>query len=160
MKHAWLVLAVLFLGWANVACTAEGDKTDQGKKESKKGEAERLWPRGPKVEELKAELGLTDDVIAKMKEALVPIQKKNDELEARADVKAAEDAVEKAKAALRAAEEKHNQAKDNFDLLAERKKAVYNLVPDDKKFKAQSLLNYKPEKPKEKKADKPADTGK
>jgi DNA repair exonuclease SbcCD ATPase subunit len=157
MKHAWLVVAVLFLGWANLGYTAEPEKA-AAKKESKKGEAERLWPRGPKIEDLKTELGLTDDQIAKMKEALAPLQKKNDELESKADVKAAEEAVEKAKAALKAAEGKHTAAKDNFDLLTERKKAVYSLIPEDKRAKAQDVLHYKPEKEKtaaakEKKSD-------
>jgi chromosome segregation ATPase len=163
MKHAWLVVAVLLFGWANLGCTAEADKAAgkaaDSKKESKKGESERLWPRGPKIEDLKTELGLADDQIAKMKDALAPIQKNNDELESKAEVKAAEEAVEKAKAALKAAEAKHSAAKDNFDLLTERKKAVYNLIPEDKKAKAQDLLHYAPAKEKMAKGEKKADAG-
>jgi hypothetical protein len=146
-KHAWLVVAVLFFGWAGLGCAADAEKP-ASKKSVKKGEAERLWPRGPKVEDLKTELGLSDDQISKMKEALAPVQKKDEELEAKAEVKAAEEAVQKAKAALKAAEEKHSAAKDSFDLLTERKKAVYNLVPDDKKVKAQDIIHYTPEKEK------------
>ena len=165
MKHAWLVVAVLLFGWAYPGFTADAEKAAgravQEKKESTKGEPERLWPRGPKIEDLKTELGLTDDQIAKMKEALATIQKKNDELESKAEVKAAEEAVVKAKAALKAAEAKHNSTKDNFDLLAERKKAAYSLIPEDKKVKAQDLLHYAP--PKEKTAkvkEGKADAGK
>ena len=158
MKHAWLVVAVLLFGWANSGCAAEAEKAasraTQEKKDGKKGEAERLWPRGPKIEDLKTELGLTDDQIAKMKEALAAVQKKNDELETKAEVKAAEEAVEKAKAALKAAEAKDKAAKENYDLLAERKKAAYNLIPEDKKAKAQDLLHYAPPKEKMPKAEK------
>jgi len=165
MKHAWLVVAVLLFGWANPGCTAEAEKAavraTQERKESKKGEPERLWPRGPKIEDLKALLGLTDDQIAKMKEALATVQKKNDEMEGKADVKAAEEAVEKAKAALKAAEAKHSAAKDSFDLLAERKRAAYSLVPEDKKAKAQDLLHFTPEKEKAAKVkENKADAGK
>jgi len=166
MKHAWLVVAVLLLGWTNLGCTADAERAagraTQDMKEGKKGEAERLWPRGPKIEDLKTELGLTDDQIAKMKEALAPLQKKNDELESNAEVKEAEAAVTKAKAALKAAEEKNKAARDNFDLLAERKKAVFNLVPEDKKAKAEGLLHYTPAKEKaakEPKKEKKADAG-
>ncbi|MGD0090946.1 MAG: hypothetical protein ABSE73_13595 [Planctomycetota bacterium] len=167
-KHAWLVVAVLFFGWtglgraedADKSAAKQGESKKESKKSDKKSEAERLWPRGPKIEDLKTELGLSDDQIAKMKDALAPLLKKDEELEAKAEVKAAEEAVEKAKAALKAAEEKHNASKDNFDLLTERKKAAYSLIPDDKKEKAQDILHYSPDKEKSgKKKEMKAEAG-
>lgn len=160
MRQAWLVVAVLFLGWANLGYAEDAPKPDEAakkeakkaeRKAEKKGDTERLWPRGPKIDELKTELGLTDDQIAKMKDALAAVDKKNSELEAQADVKAAEEAVQKAKEALKAAEAKNEEAKGNFDLLAERKKAVVNLLPDDKKVKGGELIHYAPEKEKKEK---------
>jgi hypothetical protein len=145
-------MAALLLGAVSVSAAEEAKKADKGKKAEKKGE-ERLWPRGPKIEDLKTEVGLTDDQIAKAKEALAPIEKKNEELEAKNDVKAAEEAVAKAKQALKEAEEKAEGARDKFDLLTERKKAVMSVIPEDKKAKAMEVLHYKVAEPKKEKKE-------
>lgn len=171
VKHVWVLVAAVFLAWGGLGYAEEapkpGDggkkaegKKEGGKKAEKKGEPERLWLRGPRIDELKTELGLTDDQVAKLKEALAPVEKKSAELECKADVKAAEEAVEKAKEALKAAEEKSKAARDNFDLLTERKKAAYSAIPEDKKAKAQELLHYAPDKEKgARKKEKKAEEG-
>ncbi len=123
------------------------DSKPAEKKEHKK-ESPRIYPRGPEIEALKANLGMTDEQIAKAREAVAGVAKKNEELDSQAAVAAAEAEVKKAKEALKAAEEKANAAKDNFDLNEEYKKAVLSAVPADKQEKAAEMLHYKPAKPK------------
>lgn len=156
LKHAVLVAAILSLGSLN-AVRAADEKKEEAKKVVKK--EDRFYPRGPEIEKLKTELGLTDDQIAKIKAAVAAVDKKNEELSSVAAVKEAEEAVKKAKEALKAAEDKQKAASDNFDLLDEHKKAIYNNLPDDKKEKAQDLIHYKPktEKKAEKKEEKKAE---
>ena len=130
--------------------TSKEAKKDEPKKGAKKDE--RFYPRGPEIDKLKTELSLSDDTISKIKTAVAAVNKKNEEVSGLADVKAAEEAVAKAKEALKAAEAKAKAASDNWDLLEEHKKAIYNNLPDDKKEKAQDLIHYKPKT--EKKAEK------
>lgn len=155
LKHVFLIAAFLSLNALTVVRAAD-DKKDEAKKAVVKKE-DRFYPRGPEIEKVKTELGLTDEQIAKIKAAVAEVDKKSAEVSAQAAVKEAEEAVKKAKEALKAAEEKEKAASDNFDLLEEHKKAIYNNIPDDKKEKAQDLIHYKPKTEKkvtEKKAEK------
>ena len=96
---AILFATVLFAGSANLV-RAEDAKKEEPKKAKKE---ERFYSRGPEIDKLKSELALTDDQIAKIKSAIAAVDKKNEEMNALADVKAAEEAVKKAKDALKAA---------------------------------------------------------
>jgi hypothetical protein len=142
LKHVFLIAAFLSLNALTVVRAAD-EKKDEAKKVAVKKE-DRFYARGPEIEKLKTELSLTDDQIAKIKAAVAEVDKKSAEVSAQAAVKEAEEAVKKAKEALKAAEEKEKAASDNFDLLEEHKKAIYNNLPDDKKEKAQDLIHYKP----------------
>jgi hypothetical protein len=141
-----------------VAEVKVGDKPAE-KKERKRDGPERIYPRGVEIDKLKTELGLTEEQVAKAKEAVAAVSKKNDELLGNKDVAAAEEEVKKAREALKAAEDKAKAAKDNFDLNEEYKKAVINTLPDDKKAHAGEMMNYHPkgEKRIEKKAEKKAE---
>jgi len=125
-------------------------------KEKKKGNPARIYPRGPEIERLRTELGLSDEQLALAKDAVASVTKKNDELMANKDIAAAEEEVKKAKEALKVAEDKAKTAKDNFELNDEYKKAVLSAIPEDKKAKAGDILNYKLkiEKKVEKKVEK------
>ncbi|HEY3322348.1 MAG TPA: hypothetical protein VGP72_17940 [Planctomycetota bacterium] len=158
MRNTLPFVLVALLCVSGASLRAEDAKPAETKK-VKKGE-ERLYPRGPEVEKLKTELGLTDDQIARIKTAIADVNKKHEELSARAEVKAAEEAVEKAKAALKAAEEKEKAASDNFDLNEEHKKAIYANIPDDKKEKAQEVIHYHPKVEKKAKKDAKAEVEK
>lgn len=123
----------------------------KSEKKSRKQPAERLWPRGPEVDELK-QAGLSDQEIAKAKELLAAVEKRNEDVQSNKEVAAAEAEAKKSDAALKAAKKKV----DDFDLKEERKKAVYNAAPQDKKNAVAELLHYKPktEKPAAKTEDK------
>lgn len=142
LKHMFLAIAFFSLSTFSQVRAAEEKKEETKKVVVKKDE--RFYPRGPEVDKVKTELGLTDDQIAKIKAAVAEVDKKSAAVNAQAAVQEAEEAVKKAKEALKAAEEKEKAASDNFDLLEEHKKAIYNNLPDDKKEKAQDLIHYKP----------------
>jgi hypothetical protein len=137
------------------ALHAGDDKKDEKTADKKeKTEELRLWPRGPEIEKLKAELGLTDIDLHNLKAAVAGVDKKSAEVSAPENVKAAEEKVKKAKEALKAAEDELDQAKGGFNLLDERKKAAYEALPADKREKSQDLLHYKPKVEKAPKAEK------
>ena len=145
-KIVCLLAAIFVLNTASFVRAEEKETKKAGK-----SSPERLYPRGPEIEKLKTELGLSDEQIKKMKDAIAVVDKKNAEVTSQDAVKAAEEEVRKAKEALKAAEAKRELAAEGFDLLDERKKAAYETLPEDKKDKAQDILHYKPKK--EKKAD-------
>jgi hypothetical protein len=149
-KIVCLLAAIVML---NAASTIRAEEKET--KKGAKGAPERLYPRGPEIEKLKTEGGLSDDEIKKMKDAIQAIEKKNSEVTSQDAVKAADEEVKKAKDALKAAEAKRDLAAEGFDLTDERKKAAYEAVPEAKREKIQDILHYKPKvEKKEKKDDK------
>ena len=149
-----VIVAVAALMLSAFSVRAEETKKAEGKKAA----AERLWARGPELEKLKADLSLTDEQIARLKEAVAAVEKKNTEVTSKDAVKTAEAEVQKAKDALKAAEDKMKTAADDWDVLEERKKAVYSALPEDKREKAQEVIHYRPKaEKKEKKEEKKAD---
>ena len=126
MKNTFVLFlaGLVLLGWSGLSL-AEEPGTEPEKTTTKDKKGEHLWPKGPTVAELKA-MGFTDELIAKAKEAVAPITKKIDA--------AADDAPDAKK--IRAG------------LEEERKKAVYDLTPDDKRDAAKDILHYHPKKAK------------
>jgi hypothetical protein len=125
----------------------------------------RLWARGPSVEELKKDLDLNDEQIAKIKESVDKIKKTFDE---KPEVKAAEEELKKADEAHKAAADKVRILREGENVLSEYKKAVLDNVPEDKKIKAAQVVHVKgagkaaPDKPKTEekpKTDAPAPDG-
>ena len=98
----------------------------------------RLWARGPAAEDLKKELDLTDDQLAKVKASVADVTKA---FEDKADVKAAEDDLKKAEEARKVAAEKVKVLREGENFLNELKKAVLDNVPEDKK--AAQLIHVK-----------------
>jgi hypothetical protein len=161
MNSQRLLLAVTLCLFAWSALQAEEPKPPDTKpaeekkeeKRPKKQQVERLWPRGPEVAALKS-AGLTDDQLAKIKDAVAVVVKKNTDLQAEKDVAAAEEEVKKAEAALKAAEEKAKAAKNNFDLNEELKKAVFENAPEGKKEAIADIIKFRPKKAENKPAKK------
>ena len=100
----------------------------------------RLWARGPAAEDLKKELDLTDDQLAKVKASVADVTKA---FEDKPDVKAAEDDLKKAEEARKVAAEKVKVLREGENFLNELKKAVLDNVPEDKKAKAAQLVHVK-----------------
>jgi hypothetical protein len=153
MRNFVLCCAVL-LGAATLARAADDSKpADAPKDEKKKKDKEptRFWPRGPVIDEVKKDLELSDDQIAKGKAAVAEVEKKNAAYDSEKAVADAKEEVKKAKDALKAAEDKLKAAEDGFNLLDEEKKALYETFPDDKKEKGADLIHYKVPKDSKKK---------
>lgn len=122
--------------------------------EAKKPEAPKtlMFPRGPEVETVKKELGLTDAEIEKARAAVDAVVQKNEEFkkipavaEAEAEFKRADEAKKAAEDAKHAVEDKLKALKSGFDFKNECKKAVCNTLPDEKKQKAAVFLKLKPD---------------
>ncbi len=112
--------------------------------------ADRFWPRGPAIAELKKDLDLTDDQLAKSKADVDAVKKAFD---AKPEVIAAEEELKKNEEAYKASEQKVRALKEGNMYLDELKKALLNSLPDDKKEKALPLLHIKGA-PKAEKGDK------
>ena len=100
----------------------------------------RLWARGPAAEDLKKDLDLTDDQVAKIKASVGDVTKA---FEDKPDVKAAEDDLKKAEEARKTAADKVKVLREGENFLNELKKAVLDSVPEDKKAKAAQLIHVK-----------------
>ena len=130
-----LVAGLVLLGWSGLSL-AEEPGTEPPKTTEKDKKGERLWLKGPTIAELKA-MGFTDELIAKAKEAVAPITKKIDAV----------------------ADDAPDAKKTKAGLTEERKKAVYDLAPDDKKDGVADLLDYKLKGGKKHKAGTNTDAG-
>jgi hypothetical protein len=148
-------VSVMTISLARAAEPADGaDKTKHGT-----GAPDRFWQRGPSVAELKKDLDLTDDQVAKAKDAVDTVKKAFD---AKPEVMAAEEEVKKTDEAYKAAEAKLRALKEGNMYLDDLKKALLNSLPDDKKEKAMPLIHIKgaPKAPAEKKDAPKADAPK
>ena len=124
MRNTIVLLAagLVLLGWSGLSL-AEEPGAEPAKTTEKDKKGEHLWPKGPTTAELKA-MGFTDELIAKAKEAVASINKKYDAV----------------------ADDAPDSAKTKKSINEERKRAVYDLAPDDKKDGVADLLKLKIEK--------------
>lgn len=153
-----VVFALLSILSVSLARAAEPADPAVEKTKHASGAPERFWQRGPSVAELKKDLDLTDDQVAKSKEAVDAVKKAFD---AKPEVVAAEDEVKKTDEAYKAAEAKLRALKEGNMYLDDLKKALLNSLPDDKKEKAMPLIHVKgaPKAPAEKKEAPKGDDG-
>ena len=160
MKN-FVVCCAILMGAATLARGMDEAKAPDAPKDDKKKkekEPTRFWPRGPVIEDFKKELDLSDDQVAKAKDAVAVIEKKSATFDSEKEVAAAKEEVKKAKEALKEKEEKLKATEDGFVLLEEEKKALFETLPDDKKEKGAEFIHYKVPKTDKKKAktDEPA----
>jgi membrane-associated HD superfamily phosphohydrolase len=157
MKHIVIIFAIFLSATTLVRGMDDAAKDEKTKKKEK--EPTRFWPRGPLIEDVKKDLELSDDQIAKAKAAVAEVEKKNANYNSEKEVADAKEEVKKAKDALKAAEDKLKATEEGFVLLEEEKKALYETFPEDKKEKGAELIHYKVPKDKKKtaKADAPAE---
>ena len=149
------VVACMLLGFGAISFVRAAEPADP-EKPKHVPPADRFWPRGPAIAELKKDLDLTDDQIAKAKADVDTVKKAFD---AKPEVVAAEDELKKADEAHKAAEQKVRALKEGNMYLDDLKKALLNSLPDDKKEKALPLLHIKgaPKAEKTDKKDAPKD---
>jgi hypothetical protein len=135
------VIACVLLGLSAVWTARGAEPADPAEKpKHTAAAADRFWPRGPGVSELKKDLDLTDDQVNKAKTDVETVKKA---FEAKPEVVAAEDDVKKTEEAYKAAEAKLRALKEGNMYLDELKKTLLNSLPDDKKEKALPLLHIK-----------------
>jgi hypothetical protein len=150
------VLACIVLVFSAVATARAAEPADPAEKPKHVAAADRFWPRGPGISELKKDLDLTDEQVNKSKSDVEAVKKA---FEAKPEVMAAEEEVKKTDEAYKAAEAKLRALKEGNMYLDDLKKALLNSLPDDKKEKALPLLHIKGA-PKAEKKDAKADAPK